>query len=67
MLFAHPHAGDGFQLQGTQWRDARYDAKFDYQIHARHVPLMCEVQCVTTGLDLQVHLEPITSLHLDAC
>lgn len=67
MLFVHPHANDGYQLQGTRLRDERCGARFGYQIHARHVLRMCEVQCVTMGLGLQVHLEPITSLHLDAC
>ena len=67
MLFAHPHADDGYQLQEMQLRGERCGAVFDYQIHARHVLRMCEVQCVTMGLGLQVHLEPIASLHLDAC
>ena len=67
MPFAHPHASDGFQLQEMPLRDERYGAMFDYQIHAHHALQMCEVQCVTMGLGLQAHLEPITSLRLDAC
>jgi hypothetical protein len=67
MLFAHPHASDGFQLQEMQLHDEKYDAIFDFQIHVHHVPLMCEVQCVTMGLGLLVHLEPRASWHLDAC
>ena len=66
MLFAHPHASDGFQLQEMRLHDEKYDAKFDFQIHAHHVLQMCAKQCVTKGLGLQVHLEPTTSLHLDA-
>jgi hypothetical protein len=50
MLFAHPHASDGYQLLGMLLHDEKRGAKCDYQIHGRHEPLMCEVQCVTMGL-----------------
>ena len=66
MLFAHPRASDGYQLQGMRLRDEKYDAICDFQIHVHHVPLMCGVQYVTKDLGLQVHPEPKAGLHLDA-
>jgi hypothetical protein len=61
MLFAHLHASDDFQLQVKLLLYEKCDAKYENQTRDHHVVLMCEVQCVTKGLDLQVHLAPTTN------
>ena len=61
MLFAHLHASDDFQLQVKLLLCEKYDARYENQIHDHHVVLKYEVQYVTMGLDLQVHLAPTTN------
>jgi hypothetical protein len=67
MLFAHPHAGDGFQLQEMLLHDVIHDEECDLQIRDHHVHQMYAMQCVTKDLGSQVHPVPRASLHLDAC
>ena len=61
MLFARLHASDDFQLQVQLLLYEKYDATYVNQIRDHHVVLRCEVQCVTMGLDLLVHLVPTTN------
>jgi hypothetical protein len=49
MLFARPHANDGFQLQEMPLHDEKYDARCDLQIHVHHVHAMYAMQYVTMG------------------
>jgi len=50
MLFARPHASDGFLLQEMQLLDEKYGARSDLQIHVHHVHAMYAMQCVTMDL-----------------
>jgi hypothetical protein len=50
MLFAHPRAGDGYQLQEKRLHVEKFDVMCEHQIHVHHVHQMYAKQCVTKDL-----------------